>query len=174
MSKAKVKNAPMLRLFTQTGWRFLWLSVMVFVADQYTKALVLENIKLYQAIQILPFFNLTHVYNYGAAFSFLHDAGGWQRWFFTVIAFTVSVLVLWWLKQTTKQQIMLPIAFSLIIGGALGNAYDRLAHGYVIDFLVVYYQDWYWPAFNVADSAICIGAILLIIDMFKNKEEKHA
>jgi signal peptidase II len=173
MLKAKAKTAPMHRLFTLTGWRFLWLSVLVLVSDQYTKALVLENIELYQAIQILPFFNLTHVYNYGAAFSFLHDAGGWPRWFFTVIAFAVSVLVLWWLKQTTKQQIILPIAFSLIIGGAIGNAYDRLVHGYVIDFLVLYYQDWYWPAFNVADSAICIGAVLLIIDMFKNKEEKN-
>lgn len=174
MLKVRAKNAPMLKLFTQTGWRFLWLAVLVLIVDQYTKALVLENIELYQAIQILPFFNLTHVYNYGAAFSFLHDAGGWQRWFFTLIAFAVSILVLWWLKQTTKQQLMLPIAFCLIIGGAIGNAYDRLIHGYVIDFLVLYYQDWYWPAFNVADSAICIGAVLLVVDMFKNKEEQHA
>ena len=174
MLKVRVKNAPMLRLFTQTGWRFLWLSVLVLVTDQYTKALVLENIELYQAIQILPFFNLTHVYNYGAAFSFLDDAGGWQRWFFTIIAFAVSALVLWWLKQTSKEQMILPVAFSLIIGGAIGNALDRLVHGYVIDFLVLYYQDWYWPAFNVADSAICLGAVLLIVDMFKNKEEKHA
>jgi signal peptidase II len=173
MWKAKVKSAPMLKVFTQTGWRFLWISVLVFIADQYSKALVLENIELYQAIQILPFFNLTHVYNYGAAFSFLDDAGGWQRWFFTIIAFAVSALVLWWLKQTTLKQKMLPIAFTLIIGGALGNAVDRLIHGYVVDFLVVYYQDWYWPAFNVADSAICVGAVLLIIDMFKNKEEPH-
>lgn len=173
MLKARVKSAHMLKLFSQTGWRFLWLSALTIILDQYTKNLVLENIELYQAIQILPFFNLTHVYNYGAAFSFLHDAGGWQRWFFTAIAFAVSALVLWWLKQTTKQQVMLPIAFSLIIGGAIGNAYDRLIHGYVIDFLVLYYQDSYWPAFNVADSAICLGAILLIIDMFKNKEEKH-
>jgi signal peptidase II len=174
MWKVRVKNAPMLKIFTQTGWRFLWLSALVIVSDQYTKVLVLENIELYQAIQILPFFNLTHVYNYGAAFSFLHDAGGWQRWFFTIIAFVVSALMLWWLRQTNQKQIMLPVAFSLIIGGAIGNAYDRLVHGYVIDFLVLYYQDWYWPAFNVADSAICIGAILLIIDMFKNKEEKYA
>ena len=171
MWKERVKSVPMLKLFTQTGWRFLWLSVLVLVSDQYTKALVLQNIELYQAIQILPFFNLTHVYNYGAAFSFLHDAGGSQRWFFTVIAFAVSALVMWWSKQTTKEQIILPVAFSLIIGGAIGNAYDRLVHGYVIDFLVLYYQDWYWPAFNVADSAICLGAILLIVDMFKNKEE---
>jgi signal peptidase II len=128
---------------------------------------------LYQAVEVLPFFNLTHVYNTGAAFSFLHDAGGWQRWFFTVIALAVSVLILWWLKQTSKQQIMLPIAFCLIIGGALGNAYDRLVLGHVVDFLVVYYQNWSWPAFNVADSAISLGALLLIIDMFKNKEQKH-
>lgn len=174
MWKVRVKNAPMLNIFTQTGWRFLWLSAVVLVSDQYTKALVLENIELYQAIQILPFFNLTHVYNYGAAFSFLHDAGGWQRWLFTIIAFVVSALMLWWLRQTNQKQIILPVAFSLIIGGAIGNAYDRLVYGYVIDFLVLYYQDWYWPVFNVADSAICIGAILLIIDMFKNKEEKYA
>jgi signal peptidase II len=162
------------KLFSQTGWRFLWLAVLVLALDQYTKNLVLEKIELYQSIQVLPFFNLTHVYNFGAAFSFLHDAGGWQRWFFTIIAFAVSGLVLWWLKQTTKQQVILPIAFSLIIGGALGNAFDRLVHGYVIDFLVLYYQDWYWPAFNVADSAICLGAVLLIIDMIINKEEEHA
>jgi signal peptidase II len=161
------------KLFTQTGWRFLWLAVIVIILDQYTKTLVVNEIELYQAIQVTSFFNLTHVYNYGAAFSFLHDAGGWQRWFFTAIAFFVSGLILWWLKQTSKQQIILPVAFSLIVGGALGNAYDRLIHGYVIDFLVVYYKDWYWPAFNVADSAICLGAILLIVDMIKNNEEKH-
>lgn len=164
----------MLKLFTQTGWRFLWLSLLTLLVDQYTKVLVLDNIELYQSIQLLPFFNLTHVYNYGAAFSFLHDAGGWQRWFFTIIALAVSALLLWWLKQTSKQQVLLPLAFSLILGGAIGNVMDRLAHGYVIDFLVLYYQDWYWPAFNVADSAICMGAVLLIIDMFKNKENNHA
>jgi signal peptidase II len=163
----------MLKLFSQTGWRFLWLALLIIILDQYTKTLVMRNIELYQAVEVLPFFNLTHVYNTGAAFSFLHDAGGWQRWFFTVIALAVSVLILWWLKQTSKQQIMLPIAFCLIIGGALGNAYDRLVLGHVVDFLVVYYQNWSWPAFNVADSAISLGALLLIIDMFKNKEQKH-
>jgi signal peptidase II len=173
MLMVKVKYANMLNLFTQTGLRFLWLSILAFVLDQVTKNLVVENIELYQAIQVTSFFNLTHVFNYGAAFSFLSDAGGWQRWFFTIIAFGVSGLLLWWLKQTRKEQIILPLAFSLILGGALGNAYDRLVHGYVIDFLVVYYQDWVWPAFNVADSAICLGAMLMIVDMFKNKEEKH-
>ncbi|MFT5675914.1 MAG: signal peptidase II [Paraglaciecola sp.] len=162
----------MRKLFSQTGMRFLWLSVLGFVLDQVSKNWIVDNIEAYQAVQITTFFNITHVYNYGAAFSFLSEAGGWQRWFFTIIAFGVSGLILWWLKQTTKEQVILPIAFCLILGGALGNAYDRLLHGYVIDFLVVYYQDWYWPAFNVADSSIFLGATLLIVEMFINKEEK--
>lgn len=164
----------MLSLLQQTGWRFLWVALLTFVLDQYTKTLVVENIELYQAVQITPFFNLTHVYNYGAAFSFLHDAGGWQRWFFTAIAFGVVALILWWLKQTSRQQVLLPLGFCLIIGGAVGNAYDRIMLGHVVDFLVVYYQNWVWPAFNVADSAICLGAMLLIVDMFKNKEPQNA
>ncbi|MDP5031466.1 MAG: signal peptidase II [Paraglaciecola sp.] len=163
----------MLKLLSQTGWRFLWLSLLVFVLDQYTKGLIVEHIELYQAIQITSFFNLTHVYNYGAAFSFLHDAGGWQRWFFTAIALGVVVLMMWWLKQLSRSHILLPLAFCLIIGGALGNAYDRLVLGHVVDFLVVYYQEWVWPAFNVADSAICVGAALMIVDMVKNKEQKN-
>lgn len=161
---------PLLNQFTDTGLRFLWLSVIVFVSDQWTKIAVVDSIELYQSVQITGFFNLTHVHNYGAAFSFLSDSGGWQRWFFTAIAFGVSAMILWWLKGTEKRLVLLPVAFSLILGGALGNVYDRVAYGYVIDFLDVYYQDWHWPAFNIADSAICVGAALLIIDMFKNNE----
>lgn len=162
----------MLNLFRQTGLRFLWLAVLAFVLDQLSKHWIVANLEPYQAVQYTPFFNLTHVYNYGAAFSFLSDAGGWQRWFFTLIAFGVSGLLLWWLKESSRKQVLLPVAFSLILGGALGNVYDRIIHGYVIDFLVFYYQDWYWPAFNVADSAICLGAILLIVDMFTSKDKK--
>ena len=163
----------MLDLFKNTGLRFLWLAVLAFVLDQWSKQAVLDSIELYQSIQINGFFNLTHVHNYGAAFSFLADSGGWQRWFFTAIALGVSVMILWWLKGTEKKQIMLPVAFSLILGGALGNVYDRIVYGYVIDFLDVYYQQWHWPAFNIADSAIFLGAALLIIDMFKNKDEEQ-
>lgn len=162
----------MLNLFRQTGLRFLWLAVLAFVLDQLSKHWIVANLEPYQAVQYTAFFNLTHVYNYGAAFSFLSDAGGWQRWFFTLIAFGVSGLLLWWLKESSRKQVLLPVAFSLILGGALGNVYDRIIHGYVIDFLVFYYQDWYWPAFNVADSAICLGAILLIVDMFTSKDKK--
>lgn len=168
----RVKHAHMLNLFRSSGLRFLWLTVIVFVLDQWTKVAVLESIDLYQSIQITGFFNLTYVRNYGAAFSFLADSGGWQRWFFTIIAFAVSIMILWWLKQTQKAQIMLPIAFCLILGGALGNVYDRLIYGYVIDFLSFHYNDWYFPAFNLADSAICLGAFLLIVDMIKNKDDE--
>jgi signal peptidase II len=129
---------------------------------------------LYQSIQIVPFFNLTYVHNYGAAFSILYDAGGWQRYFLSAIALGVSALILWWLRGTKKELILLPVAFSFILGGALGNVYDRMVYGYVIDFLDLYYGSYHWPAFNIADSAIFIGAGLLIIDMFKNKEENES
>lgn len=161
----------MLNLFTQTGLRFLWVSVLVFVLDQWSKMAVVDALNLYQSEQVMPMFNLTYVHNYGAAFSFLHGAGGWQRWFFTGIAIAVSVMILWWLKQTPRPQRLLPIAFSFILGGALGNVYDRLMHGYVIDFLDFYVNNYHWPAFNLADSAIFIGAVLLIIDMLKNKDK---
>ncbi|MFC3094723.1 signal peptidase II [Alteromonas sediminis] len=153
-----------------TGLRFLWISILVFILDQWTKIAIVDAMTLFESRQVLPFFNLTYVHNYGAAFSFLHSAGGWQRWFFTAIALGVSIMILWWLKQTPKQQLLLPIAFSFVLGGALGNVYDRIAYGYVIDFLDFYINDWHWPAFNIADSAIFIGAALLIIDMFVNKE----
>jgi signal peptidase II len=113
------------------------------------------------------------VHNYGAAFSILYDAGGWQRYFLSALALIVSAVIVWWLRQSTKQQVLLPVAFSFILGGALGNVLDRILHGYVIDFLDFYYGSYHWPAFNVADSAIFIGAALLIIDMFVNKETKE-
>lgn len=160
-------------LFRQTGLRFLWISVIAFILDQWSKYAVMGSMSLFQSEQILPFFNLTYVHNYGAAFSFLDSAGGWQRWFFTAIAVVVSVVITWWLKQSPREQKMLPIAFSFILGGALGNVYDRLVHGYVIDFLDFYVNGYHWPAFNIADSAIFIGAALLIVDMLKNGD-KHS
>ena len=159
-------------LFRNSGLRFLWISVIAIIIDQWTKHLVLDSMSLYQSIQLLPFFNLTYVHNYGAAFSFLDDAGGWQRWFFTVIAMVVSAVIIWWLAQTKREQKLLPIAFAFVLGGALGNVYDRASYGYVVDFLDFYVGGYHWPAFNVADSAIFIGAALIILDMlFSNKEQ---
>lgn len=160
----------MLDLIRNTGLRFLWISAIIFVLDQWSKYAIVEGMSLYESIQITGFFNLTYVHNYGAAFSFLYDAGGWQVYFLSSVALIVSALILWWLRQATKEQFLLPVAFAFILGGALGNVFDRIMHGYVIDFLDFYYASYHWPAFNVADSAIFIGAGLLIIDMFKNKE----
>lgn len=160
------------KLITDTGLRFVWISVIAIVLDQWSKQAIVSGMNLYQSIQILPFFNFTYVHNYGAAFSILYDAGGWQRYFLTGLALIVSAVIVWWLRQSTKQQVLLPVAFSFILGGALGNVLDRILHGYVIDFLDFYYGSYHWPAFNIADSAIFIGAALLIIDMFVNKEVK--
>ncbi|RDV29316.1 lipoprotein signal peptidase [Alteromonas aestuariivivens] len=164
----------MLKLLSQTGLRFLWLALVVFILDQWSKYAVVDAMHLYQSIQVMPLFNLTYVHNYGAAFSFLHDADGWQRWFFSIIAFAISGLILWWLKGTNREQTLLPVAFNFILGGALGNVYDRLVHGYVIDFLDFYVGNWHWPAFNLADSAIFIGAALLLVDLFRNNEPSES
>lgn len=163
-----------MKLFSQTGWRFWWLIALVLIADQVTKQIVIQNMQLYDSIAILPVFNFTYVRNYGAAFSFLSDAGGWQRWFFTLIAVAVSMVIAVWLGKLPRQQVKLSLALSLVLAGAIGNLVDRSLYGYVIDFLHLFYKDWHYPAFNVADSAICIGAALLIWDSFTNKAEaKH-
>ncbi len=162
----------MLNLLRETGLRYLWISVIVIIVDLWTKYAVLGSMKLFESIQLTSFFNLTYVRNYGAAFSFLHEAGGWQRWLFTGIAIAVSVIIIWYLKQMPKQQHRLPIAFTFILGGAIGNVYDRLVHGYVVDFLDFYVGTYHWPAFNIADSAIFVGAALLIYDMLVSGKEE--
>jgi len=120
--------------------------------------------QLYQSIPVIPYFSLTYVHNTGAAFSFLSQAGGWQRWFFAGLALTVSVVITIWLARLKKHEILLAVALSLVLGGAVGNLIDRLLYGYVIDFLDVYYQDWHWPAFNIADSAITLGVSLMLLE----------
>lgn len=160
----------MAALFKESGWRLWWLMLLVLVVDQLSKQLVIANMQLFDSIELLPFFNFTYVRNYGAAFSFLSDAGGWQRWFFTLIAVVISVVLAVWLARNSKAQLKLNLALSLVLAGAIGNLIDRSVYGYVIDFLHVYYQNWHYPAFNIADSAICIGAALLIWDSFSSNE----
>jgi signal peptidase II len=157
-------------LFKDTGWRLWWLMLLVLVLDQVTKQLVIANMQLFDSIELLPVFNLTYVRNYGAAFSFLSDAGGWQRWFFTLIAVVISIVLAIWLARSNKTQLKLNLALVLVLAGAIGNLIDRSLYGYVIDFLHLYYQNWHYPAFNIADSAICIGAALLIWDSFSSNE----
>ncbi|PKM36058.1 MAG: signal peptidase II [Gammaproteobacteria bacterium HGW-Gammaproteobacteria-10] len=146
--------------------KWLWLSFVVLVLDQITKLAIAASMQLYQSIQVLPFFNLTYVHNTGAAFSFLSEAGGWQRWFFAVLAFVISVVITVWLARLKRHETLLAVSLALVLGGAVGNLIDRLAYGYVIDFLDLYYQDWHWPAFNIADSAITIGVALMIAESF--------
>ncbi|WP_440053616.1 signal peptidase II [Pseudoalteromonas sp. T1lg65] len=158
----------------KSGLVWLWLSLLLFAVDYVTKAVVDAKMDLYQSIDILPIFNLTYMHNYGAAFSFLSDAGGWQRYFLSTIAVVISVLLVHWLRKLPASNWKLCLAYSMVLAGAIGNLVDRLIHGYVIDFLHFYYQDWHYPAFNVADMAIVGGALLLIFDAFtsENKQEK--
>nr|WP_197408412.1 signal peptidase II [Alishewanella sp. WH16-1] len=161
----------MMQLFNNTAWRWWWLILLLIGLDQLTKQLVHQNMALYDSIELLPFFNLTYVRNYGAAFSFLSDAGGWQRWFFTVLAVVISTVIAVWMSRLPRQQIKLGLALSLVFAGAIGNLIDRSIYGYVIDFFHLYYQTWHYPAFNIADSAICIGAALIIWDSFSSDSE---
>lgn len=160
----------MLYTLQNTGLKWLWISALIIVADQVTKQWVLSEMALYESIAILPFFNLTHVHNYGAAFSILSEAGGWQRWFFILLATGISGLLLRWMYLTNSSQPLLALAYALVLGGAIGNVADRVIYGYVIDFLDFYYQQWHWPTFNLADSAIFVGAACLIYDAFKRPD----
>jgi signal peptidase II len=146
--------------------KWLGLSLLALILDQASKLVIASSMQLYQSIPITSFFKLTYVRNTGAAFSFLSDAGGWQRWFFAVLAILISIIIAVWLTRLKKQETLLAVALSLILGGAMGNLIDRLAYGYVIDFLDVYYQTWHWPAFNVADSAITLGVMLMLLESF--------
>ncbi|EWH09004.1 lipoprotein signal peptidase [Catenovulum agarivorans DS-2] len=165
----------MIAQYKQTGLAWIWLALLVLIADQVSKIAVLQSFQLYDSVKITEFFNLTYVRNYGAAFSFLADSGGWQRWFFTLIAVVAVVLLSYWLAKTPKKQIWLVIGFNLILGGAAGNLYDRVAYGYVVDFLdftIPLYGRW--PAFNIADMGIVIGAACVLIDAFIHQNKQQA
>ena len=154
--------------FAKSGSRqglMLWLGIalLVLLIDQFTKVLVLGAFQLGDSTPLTSFFNLVRVHNYGAAFSFLAAAGGWQRWFFTGIGVVATLFMLWMLRSHAGQTLFC-LAISLVLGGAVGNVVDRLLHGYVIDFLDFFWGRWHFPAFNIADSAITVGAALLILD----------
>ncbi|MFV0450257.1 MAG: signal peptidase II [Vibrio sp.] len=157
----------------QSGVRWLWLALLVFVADIGIKLVVMNGMGYgwESRIEILPFFNLLYVHNYGAAFSFLSDQAGWQRWFFTAIAFVVTGLLAFWMRRLPVSDKWNNIAYALIIGGAVGNVFDRVVHGFVVDYLDFYWGNYHWPAFNLADSAICIGAAMIILDSFRGSKK---
>ncbi|WP_223788957.1 signal peptidase II [Marinicella meishanensis] len=155
-----------------SGLKLLWLSALVLLLDQLTKAWASQAFELYVPHQITGFFNLTLMHNEGIAFSLLADQSGWQRYFISVVAIVIVVWLLYWLWQNKPHMKLQNTALALVVGGALGNIWDRVQLGYVVDFIELHYHNYYWPAFNVADAAITLGAVLLIIDAFKNKPEK--
>jgi signal peptidase II len=144
-------------------WRWLLIAAIIILLDQYTKTLIVNHFQLHEGRHVTSFFNLVRAHNPGAAFSFLAGAGGWQRWFFTAIALAATVFIIVMLRKQGDQRLF-ALALSLILGGAIGNAVDRLIHGYVVDFLQFHWGGWAFPSFNIADSAITLGAILLIVD----------
>jgi signal peptidase II len=142
---------------------WLGLALAIFIADQFTKVLIMGYYRLGDSTHVTSFFNIVRAHNSGAAFSFLAAASGWQRWFFTAIGIAAAGLIVWLLRSHAGQRLF-SFALSCVLGGAIGNVVDRLVHGYVVDFVQVHWRGWYFPAFNVADSAITIGAACLILD----------
>ncbi|MES2954462.1 MAG: signal peptidase II [Pseudomonadota bacterium] len=142
---------------------WLGLALILLIADQFTKVLILGYYQLGDATYVTRFFNVVRVHNSGAAFSFLASASGWQRWFFTAIGIAAAIFILWMLKSHSGQKLF-SFALACILGGAIGNVIDRMLHGYVVDFLDFHYGNWHFPAFNIADSAITVGAVCLILD----------
>lgn len=148
------------------------LSLIIVILDQITKTMATANLMMFDPVAIMPMLNFTLMHNEGAAFSFLSNAGGWQRWFFTIIASVVSIVLIVWIKKLSPQEKGMAISLSLILGGAIGNLIDRVQFGYVVDFIDVYYNASHWPAFNIADAAISVGAVVMIIYSFREEKDK--
>ncbi len=155
------------------GWlRWLGLAALVIVLDQASKLAIDRGLGYAERLNLLPVFDLTRVYNQGAAFSFLAAEAGWQRWVFTTLGIVAAIVIIWLLRKSTNKP-RFSLALALILGGALGNVIDRVAYGHVIDFLLFYWRGWYYPAFNLADCAITCGAVLLVADELLRGRAKH-
>ena len=145
-------------------WLWYGLALLVLVLDQVSKEVASATLEYARPVVVTSFFNWTLLHNPGAAFSFLSDAGGWQRWFFILVSVAISLVVVVWMARVPSVDRRQLLALALLLGGAVGNLWDRVLHGFVVDFIQLHYGGYYWPAFNVADSAICVGAAILIID----------
>ncbi len=156
-------------IWKQSSLCWLWLAVTVVAADQGSKLLAEHLLVVHEPVAVLPSFNLFLTYNTGAAFSFLRDAGGWQRWLFAALSMGVGVFIVFWLRRIPREHKWLGCALALVLGGAVGNLIDRLfrADGGVVDFIDIYYGTWHWPAFNIADSAISVGAVMLLLSAIR-------
>ena len=151
---------------SSTQLRWLWVSLCVVIIDQATKQIAEAQLTAHQAVNVMPYFDWYLTYNTGAAFSMLADAGGWQRWFFTIIAIVVSGVIVQWIRKLPGDEILTAISLSLILGGAIGNLIDRILLGHVVDYIQVWLGSFAFPAFNIADAAISVGAVLLILSSF--------
>lgn len=151
--------------------RWMWLSWLVFIVDQTAKWLAIRYLYFGEPVEITPFLNWTLDYNYGAAFGFLNDQGGWQRWLFIIIALLVSVLIVGWLAKLPRKQNLQAAALALILGGALGNVWDRIFHSYVIDFIYFHIKTWHFAIFNLADAAVTCGAILFALTLLTQSKD---
>ena len=176
--KAKVKKEHMPN-FNQTnqksGLYWLWISAIVFGLDQWTKTIATNSLEMYKSVVVNDYLNWTLMHNKGMAFSILADQSGWQRWGISIVAIVIVIWLLTWLKKSDYKDRFLNLGLTFVIGGAIGNIYDRLSLGYVIDFIEAHYNNNFWPAFNVADTAISIGAFFLIIDLiWGNHEDKSS
>jgi signal peptidase II len=170
-----MSSNPLARVWftpTRGASNWLWLSFFVIVLDQATKALVIGMVKLQEPIALLPILDIVYLENTGAAFSIFAEASGWQRWFFIVLASAVSLVLMVWLRRIRADQTLLALGLSLVLGGALGNVIDRVMHGYVVDFIYFHWRTWYFPAFNIADTAISIGAGCLLLDAFRESGQE--
>jgi signal peptidase II len=158
---------------TGTQLKWLWVSLCVIILDQATKQIAESQLTAHQAVNVMPYFDWFLTYNTGAAFSLLADAGGWQRWFFTIIAIVVSIVIVQWIRKLPADEILTAASLSLILGGAIGNLIDRILLGHVVDYIQVWLGSTAFPAFNIADAAISVGAVLLILSSFfgVHKEE---
>jgi signal peptidase II len=170
MSMAMVNNACM----RNSSLRLLWISALVVVLDQIAKQVAQASLPLHQLVDVMPGFDWYLTYNKGAAFSFLADAGGWQRWFFTITTINISAIILFWIKPVPKKEKITAVSLCRILGGAIGNLIDRIYLGYVIDYIQVWLGNYPWPAFNIADAAISVGATILILSSFIGTERPTA
>ncbi len=152
---------------------YFGIAVLIIIIDQITKWVASSTLTIHEQNPVMPSFNFTLMHNYGAAFSFLSDAGGWQRWFFTIIAVVISIVLVVWITRLKTHEKWLGFALSLVLGGAIGNLIDRVAYGYVVDFIQWYYDRFYWPAFNIADAAISVGAVILLVSSFFADEDTN-
>jgi signal peptidase II len=165
MAPVKSVNMP------NSPLKFLWISTLIIVLDQLAKYWAVTQLPLHQAVNVMPYFDWYLTYNRGAAFSFLADAGGWQRWFFTITAIMISSVIFFWIKKLEPNEKMTAISLSLILGGAIGNLIDRIYLGYVVDYVQIWLGNYPWPAFNIADAAISIGAVILILTSFTDSKK---